>query len=123
MLFPWDRRIIGIKIDSQPTQAHSKVPPTLQQPIQNQSLNHKTSRTPRLRTVKPMDILTRFGPHKELLASAVLADVLDALGQPAISLPGTIRPLCPTWKLFGRAATLSAVSMSAQPERPYEVEL
>lgn len=70
-----------------------------------------------------MDILARFGRHKELLTSAVLADVLDALGQPPRALPGTIRPLNPTLKLFGRAATLSAVSVSAVPERPYEVEL
>ena len=70
-----------------------------------------------------MDILTRFAPHKDLLTSAVLADVLDALGQPASALPGTIRPLNPKWKLFGRAATLTAVSVSAVPERPYEVEL
>jgi regulator of RNase E activity RraA len=70
-----------------------------------------------------MDILARFGPHKQLLSSAVIADVLDALGQPAGVLPGTIRPLNPKWKLFGRAATLSAVSVSAVPERPYDVEL
>src|SRR5437660_4936022 len=70
-----------------------------------------------------MDIQAQFCPHKEHFTSAVLADVLDALGQQASALPGTIRPLCPTWKLFGRAATLSAVSVSAQPERPYEVEL
>jgi regulator of RNase E activity RraA len=70
-----------------------------------------------------MDMFNCFGPHKGILTSAVLADVMDAMGQPAGVLPGTIRPLCSTWKLFGRAATLSAVSVSAQPERPYEVEL
>src|SRR5262245_50348784 len=70
-----------------------------------------------------MNIVAKFGSHKELLTSAVLADVLDALGQPASALPRTIRPLNPKWKLLGRAATLSAASVSVQPERPYEVEL
>ena len=70
-----------------------------------------------------MDILTKLSPYNELLTSAVLADALDGLGQPANALPGRIRPLNPKWKLLGRVATLSAVSVSAQPERPYEMEL
>lgn len=70
-----------------------------------------------------MDILQDFGPHRHLLSSAVLADVLDALGHRWSALPQTIRPLKPDWRIFGRAATLSAVSVSAIPQKPYAVEL
>ncbi len=69
------------------------------------------------------DILTTYGPHRELLSSAVLADVLDALGHRHSALPITIRPLRPEWKLLGRAATLSALTVHAEPEHPYAVEL
>jgi regulator of RNase E activity RraA len=70
-----------------------------------------------------MDILTVFGPHKEALSSAVLADVLDALGHRTSAMPASLRPLRPEWKIFGRAATLSAVTVAAEPARPYEIEL
>ena len=70
-----------------------------------------------------IDILKAYGPHKELLYSAVLADVLDSLGHRASALPGDLRPLRPQWKLFGRAATLSAIAVAAEPEKPYAVEL
>src|SRR5262249_17901959 len=62
-------------------------------------------------------------PQKELLYSAVLADVLDGLGHRTSTLPPEIRPLESAWKLFGRAATLSAGSVAVEPERPYAVEL
>src|SRR4029077_14073305 len=35
----------------------------------------------------------------------------------------TLRPLREGWILFGRAATLSAVTVGAEPERPYATEL
>src|SRR5437667_4094880 len=70
-----------------------------------------------------IDILKAYGPHKELLYSAVFADVLDSLGHRASALPGDLRPLRPQWKLFGRAATLSAIAFAAEPEKPYAVEL
>src|SRR5437660_898088 len=69
------------------------------------------------------DLWTTFGPHKDLLYSAVLADVLDALGHRTGALPPALRPLRPEWRLFGRAATLSAAAVAAEPERPYAVEL
>lgn len=59
----------------------------------------------------------------ELLASALLADVLDALGHRHSALPLDIRPLRPEWKLWGPAATLSAVTVAAEPAQPYAVEL
>ena len=34
-----------------------------------------------------------------------------------------VRPLKPGWQVCGRAATLSAVSVAAEPARPYEVEM
>jgi 4-hydroxy-4-methyl-2-oxoglutarate aldolase len=69
------------------------------------------------------DILATFGPHQDTLSSAVLADVLDALGHRTSALPIDIRPLKPDWKIFGRAATLSAIAVQAEPEKPYAVEL
>ena len=69
------------------------------------------------------DIWTVFGPHKDQLYSAVLADVLDALGHRTSALPPTLRPLRPEWRLFGRAATLSAIPVVSEPADPYAVEL
>jgi 4-hydroxy-4-methyl-2-oxoglutarate aldolase len=69
------------------------------------------------------DILSTYGPKKDLLYSAVLADVLDGLGHRTSVLPATLRPLRPEWKLFGRAVTLSVVPVAFEPERPYAVEL
>jgi 4-hydroxy-4-methyl-2-oxoglutarate aldolase len=70
-----------------------------------------------------LDVLTTYGPHRDLLSSAVLADVLDALGHRTSALPATIRPLKPGWRLFGRAATLTAVPVAVEPPNPYAVEL
>src|SRR5262249_33136862 len=67
--------------------------------------------------------LASYLPQKELLYSAVLADVLDGLGHRTSTLPPEIRPLESAWKLFGRAATLSAGSVAGGPERPYAVGL
>ncbi len=58
-----------------------------------------------------------------LLSSALLADVLDALGLRTSALPREVRPLKPGWKILGRAATLCAVPVAEQPEKPYAVEL
>jgi regulator of RNase E activity RraA len=58
-----------------------------------------------------------------LLSSALLADVLDGLGQRHSALPSHIRPLDREWKLCGRAATLSAVTVAAEPTHPYAVEM
>jgi regulator of RNase E activity RraA len=38
-------------------------------------------------------------------------------------LPSDIRPLDRDWKLCGRAATLSAVTVAAEPKYPYAVEM
>jgi regulator of RNase E activity RraA len=69
------------------------------------------------------DILTTYGSQKDLLYSAVLADVLDSLGQRSSALPSFLRPLRPEWKLFGRAATLTAATVTTEPEKPYAIEL
>lgn len=68
-------------------------------------------------------ILEKYGPSRDLLYSSVLADVLDALGHTRTALPNDIRPLKPEWKLFGKAWTLSCVSVAAEPKHPYAVEL
>jgi regulator of RNase E activity RraA len=69
------------------------------------------------------DILSTYGPHKDQLYSAVLADILDGFGHPRSALPRDVRPLRPEWKLFGRAVTLSTVTVAAEPRQPYAVEL
>jgi regulator of RNase E activity RraA len=60
---------------------------------------------------------------RNLLTSAVLADVLDGLGHRHGALPPSVRPLRPEWKVFGRAATLSAMPVAAEPTHPYAVEM
>lgn len=69
------------------------------------------------------DLVQTYLPHRDVLYSSVLADVLDGLGCRANSLPPNVRPLKPDWKLLGRAATLSCVSVASEPARPYAVEL
>jgi regulator of RNase E activity RraA len=69
------------------------------------------------------DILSMYGPHKDLLYSAVLADVLDGLGHRSSVLPADIRPLKPDWRLFGRAVTLSCVPVAEEPKKPFALEL
>jgi regulator of RNase E activity RraA len=69
------------------------------------------------------DILITYGPHQNILFSAVLADVLDALDHRNSTLPPDIRPLKAEWKIFGRAVTLSAIPVQTEPENPYAVEL
>ena len=59
------------------------------------------------------DLLATYGPHTHLLYSAVLADVLDALGHRTSALAPAIRPLQPHWKVFGRVATLNTVPVAA----------
>jgi 4-hydroxy-4-methyl-2-oxoglutarate aldolase len=69
------------------------------------------------------DLPSEFPLGLDLLTSAVLADVLDSLGHRTSALPPGVRPLRPEWKLFGRAATLSAIPVAAEPASPYAVEL
>ncbi len=69
------------------------------------------------------DLPSEFPLGLDLLTSAVLADVLDSLGHRSGALPPSVRPLRPGWKLFGRAATLSAIPVAAEPASPYAVEL
>lgn len=61
--------------------------------------------------------------YEDRLSSAVLADVLDALGHVTSCLPPNVRPLKPEWKVFGRAATLSMVAVASVPARPYAMEM
>lgn len=57
------------------------------------------------------------------LSSALLADVLDGLGFRQCALPSELRPLRPDVKICGRAATLSAVRVAADPPHPYAIEM
>ena len=69
------------------------------------------------------DLLSAYRPHRDFLYSSVLADVLDGLGHRSSALPHEVRPLRPTWKLFGRAATLGMVAVHVEPAKPYALEL
>ncbi len=69
------------------------------------------------------DIRAHYGAHADVLTSAVLADVLDALGHRTSALPPDVRPLAPHWKLFGQARTLSAAPVAAEPSHPYALEM
>ncbi len=60
---------------------------------------------------------------KKHVYSAVLADVLDALGHRTSALPPRLRPLAPHWKVLGRAVTLNVVGTQVEPAKPYEVEM
>jgi 4-hydroxy-4-methyl-2-oxoglutarate aldolase len=68
-------------------------------------------------------IMQVYGPHREALSSAVLADVLDGLGHRHSAFPAEIRPLRAEWKILGRAATLSTMPVAQEPKQPYAVEL
>src|SRR4051812_38786279 len=69
------------------------------------------------------DVRNLYAPHLKALSSAVLADVLDALGHRTSALPPEVRPLHPDWKIFGRAVTLATVPVAVEPRKPYAVEL
>ena len=69
------------------------------------------------------DLHSLFAPHVEILTSAILADVLDALGHRTSALPPSLRPLRAEWKLFGRARTLQAITQTTEPLHPYAVEM
>jgi len=60
-----------------------------------------------------------------LLAQPVLLLLLDLLllGQRQAVLPSALRPLDPSWKICGRAATLSMLPVSAEPEHAYALEM
>lgn len=70
-----------------------------------------------------MNLWERFAQAQEYLYSAVLADVLDSLGQRDFGLPANLRPLQNDARLFGRAATLSTTTVAAVPEKPYALEM
>ncbi|MBY0230928.1 MAG: RraA family protein [Gemmataceae bacterium] len=59
----------------------------------------------------------------EKLSSALLADVLDALGHRRSALPIDLRTLREGWRILGPAATLSAMPVAADPAKPYEAEM
>jgi regulator of RNase E activity RraA len=69
------------------------------------------------------DLLKTYAPHRDLLYSAVLADVLDGLGHRDSALPANVRPLKPEWRIFGKAVTLCTVPVAAEPAHPYAIEM
>jgi len=70
-----------------------------------------------------MITINRMKELKNLLFSAVLADILDELGIRNSALDDRIRPLSPNMKIMGRAFTILAVDVYEQPKDPYKLEL
>jgi Demethylmenaquinone methyltransferase len=58
--------------------------------------------------------------RRELLRTALLADVLDAMRRPGRCLGWDIVPLVPGMRLVGRAYTMSCERVSEPPEAPYQ---
>lgn len=59
----------------------------------------------------------------ESLYSAVVCDVLDALGYPSQSLSTEFRPLTPAKRIAGRIFTARAHTVSEVPAEPYKLEI
>lgn len=57
------------------------------------------------------------------LYSAVVADVLDALGYRKQTLAADIRPLTPARQVCGRVFTAQATTVDHVPAKPYELEI
>lgn len=70
-----------------------------------------------------MITINRMEELRNLLFSAVLADILDELGIRNSALEDRIRPLSPNMKVMGRAFTILAVEVCEQPKDPYKLEL
>ena len=70
-----------------------------------------------------MITINRIKELKNILFSAVLADILDELGIRNSALEDRIRPLSPNMKIMGRAFTILAADVYEQPQDPYKLEL
>lgn len=68
-------------------------------------------------------LLGEYQKHKQVLYSAVLADILDTLGHRTSVLPYYIRPLAPHWRIVGRAVTLAMGPALEMPQTPYALEM
>ena len=64
-----------------------------------------------------------FARLETLLYSAVIADILDELGQKNSALDYRIRPLSPGMVVMGTAFTILATDVYAEPQEPYKLEL
>ena len=68
----------------------------------------------------------RYLEYREKLCqcySAVLTDVLDALGLRTQCMAPSIRPLTPTTKAWGEAVTIRLEAVTAPPDDPYQLEM
>lgn len=64
-----------------------------------------------------------FESIKKDLYTAVIADILDELGYREQVMKSDIRPVCADMRLVGRAFTVLAADVYAEPEKPYKMEL
>ena len=60
---------------------------------------------------------------EDKLYTAVLADILDSVGYRQQIMPHTLRPLYPSAKMAGRAATMITADIFEIPKEPYKLEL
>jgi 4-hydroxy-4-methyl-2-oxoglutarate aldolase len=64
-----------------------------------------------------------YATIEEKLYTAVLADILDSVGYRNQIMPHTLRPLYPSAKMAGRAATMVTTDICEIPKAPYKLEL
>ncbi|MBI4658184.1 MAG: RraA family protein [Verrucomicrobia bacterium] len=69
--------------------------------------------------LKPEELLTFLGA----LYSAVVCDVLDAMGYRQQAMHSEVRPLTQARSVFGLVRTARAVPMSAIPHEPYKLQM
>ena len=68
----------------------------------------------------------RYVKYREKLCqchSAVLMDVLDAMGIRIQCMKPSIRPLTPSMKAWGEAVTIRLETVTQPPEHPYQLEM
>ncbi len=65
----------------------------------------------------------RYHDQLAQCGSAVLMDVMDAMGVRRQCLDPRIRPLLPTMKTWGEAVTIHLEAVSAVPARPFQLEM
>ncbi len=65
----------------------------------------------------------RYAEKLSQCYSAVLMDVMDAMGYRVQCLDQSIRPLTPGMKAWGEAVTLYLETVTAIPDKPYQLEM
>jgi regulator of RNase E activity RraA len=73
--------------------------------------------------VNPHELFEQYHDHAGQLYSAVLADVMDAMGYRQQAVDNSVVGLDRTWRLFGKARTLAMKPVDRVPDEPYQLEM